>query len=801
MVGEASHTQTEAFGRPGSEPRWTSSTKEGIGTAYAVSSRVWFTLSHGVLNEVYFPTIDRPQIRDLEFLITDGQTFLHEEKRDLISSIDTIEKDTLGYRIVSEDPEKRYRLIKDFITDPHQPCVLIHVRLEGDPHFLDRLQVYALVAPHLDVAGHHNSGRRMRIAGREILVAWKDKLTLALGVNTNFAKTSCGFVGQSDGWHDLKDNFQMDWQFDHALDGNIALMGQVNIPASKEFTLALAFGDSLHAAVTSLFQTLAVKFKTHEQRFIEQWQRVCCEFKPLDKVSGDDGRLYRLSHNLLLAHEDKIFAGAFIASASIPWGEAKGDEDIGGYHLVWTRDMVKSAVALLAVGDIVTPMRALVYLACSQNPDGGFPQNFWIDGKPYWRAIQLDEVSFPIILAWRLKQPCGYGEFDPYPMVRAAAAYLVRRGPVTQQERWEENGGFSPSTLAAIISACLCAADFARDRSQFKTADFLETYADFLESHIETWTVTTQGSLVPHLPRYYIRINPATINDPVPNENPNQGLITIANIQPGKNNIFPARDIVDTGFLELVRYGIRKPDDPAIVDTLRVIDAVLKVDTPCGPVWHRYNQDGYGQRSDGGPYLGYGRGRAWPLLTGERGHYELAAGHDPHPYIQAMENFASKGGMLPEQVWDQPDLPAAGMFLGRPTGSAMPLMWAHAEYIKLLRSVFDRRIFESIAVVADRYLSGKGRKQIEIWMFLRQVQTVSPGWTLRIQALGEFRLRWTSDEWKTYRDDESQDSGLDIGFIDIPIPPNQTAPIQFTFFWTLANHWEGRNYKVAIKSP
>src|SRR3989304_1724776 len=216
--------------------------------------------------------------------------------------------------------------------------------------------------------------------------------------------------------------------------------------------------------------------------FIQQWMRVRHHVPDLAHCSSDGGCLFRTSRCLLLAHEDKTFAGALIASASIPWGDAKGDEDLGGYHLVWTRDMVNSATGLLAGNDIETPRRALVYLACSQQRDGGFPQNFWIDGTPYWSGIQLDEVAFPIILAWRLWKAEALGEFDPYPMVKAAAAYLIRQGPMTQQERWEENGGYSPSTLAASIAALVCAADFAKAHGQEITATFLEEYADFLES-------------------------------------------------------------------------------------------------------------------------------------------------------------------------------------------------------------------------------------------------------------------------------------------------------------------------------
>jgi glucoamylase len=801
MNGPGEPVPEYAFGWPGIPPRWTTSSKEGVGTASASSSRVWFTISHGILNEVYYPTIDHPQVRDLELLITDGESFFHEEKRDLAHQTECLTQGSLGYRVTSTDPDGRYSLIKEVICDPNQPCVLIRVQLAPSPEWADRLRAYVLLAPHLEIGGAGDSASRRRIAGKEILVAWKGLTHLALGADVGFVRASCGYVGASDGWTDLHEDLQMDWSFDRAENGNLGLTGEVDLSGGHEFTIGLAFGDSAHAAISTLWQSLAIPFESHRSRFIEQWERVCCDIRELDDVASDGGVLYRTSYKLLLAHEDKTFAGALIASASIPWGEAKGDEDLGGYHLVWTRDMVHSASGLLACGHHDTPREALVYLACSQRPDGGFPQNFWLDGTPQWSGVQLDEVAFPIMLAWRMWQVGGLKTFDPYPMVREGAAYLIRRGPMTEQERWEEAGGYSPSTLAAVIAALVCAASFARDRGEHAAAVFLEEYADFLESHVERWTVTTAGSLLPDVPRHYIRIHPTDIEDPAPDEDPNHGVLAIANRQPGDEGVFPARDIVDAGFLELVRYGMRRPGDPLIEDSLRVVDAVLKVDTPFGPCWRRYNHDGYGQGADGGPYLGWGQGRAWPLLTGERGHYELAAGRDVGPYIRAMEGFALNSVMLPEQVWDEDAAGGETGLLGRPTGSAMPLMWAHAEYVKLLRSAADGRVFDLIPIVADRYLAGKGRKDLEVWKPIRQVRGVARGQVLRVQAPADFRLRWTADEWQTVQDTDSRPSGLGIAYVDIPIAESQRAPVRFTFYWPGRQEWEGRDYVVEVAEP
>jgi glucoamylase len=788
----------EAFGKPGIAPRWTQGNKDGVGTAYSATSRAWFTLWNGVMTEAYYPTIDRPQIRDLQYLVSDGATFFHEEKRHLRTETHRVSHHALAYRITNHDPQGRYRIVKDVIADPHLPCILHRTRLEGDEPFVSRLKLYALCAPHLQGGGAGNNGYVLQVAGQEILAAEKDGLWVALAASIPFSRLSTGYVGASDGWTDLSGNFRMDWEFDRALDGNIALFGELVPGADREFTLALAFGEGQHNAVSTLFQSLGFPFEEHRRRYVEQWNRACSKIYPVTDAHAD-GSLYHSSLSLLLSHEDKTFPGAFIASLSIPWGESKGDEDQGGYHLVWTRDMVNTAMALLAAGNKETPLRALIYLAATQHDDGGFSQNFWINGESYWRGIQLDEVSFPILLAWRLHQENALAQFDPYHMVIRAARYLIHHGPATQQERWEEASGYSPSTLASNIAALICAAGFARLRNDLPTAAYLEEYADFLECHIEVWTATTEGTLVPEIREHFIRIHPVAIDDYQPDEDPNHGVLALHNVPPGGRREYPAKEVVDAGFLELVRYGIRKHDDPVIVDSLRVVDAVLKVETPFGPCWRRYNYDGYGQREDGGPYLGWGKGRAWPLLTGERGHYELAAGRSAAPYLRAMEGFASITGLLPEQVWDEPDRPRIHMHLGRPTGAAMPLMWAHAEYIKLLRSASDGQVFDRIPAVADRYLDEEKRyKLLEIWKPNRQPRTVRKGYILRVQATALFELQWTRDDWRTAQNTQATPTALGIGFVDIPIPDEQEAPIRFTFYWHLSGKWEDRDYGVTI---
>ncbi|MDA4131403.1 MAG: glycoside hydrolase family 15 protein, partial [Thaumarchaeota archaeon] len=451
--------------------------------------------------------------------------------------------------------------------------------------------------------------------------------------------------------------------------------------------------------------------------------------------------------------------------------------------------------------NIETPLRALIYLSTSQQEDGSFPQNFWIDGLKYWGGIQLDEVALPIILAWRLQKANALQAFDPYEMVSRAASFLLMNGPATEQERWEEAGGYSPSTLATNIAALICAAQFCRWRGDEKSGRFLEEYADFLESHLEDWTCTKSGDLVPGITRHYIRINPVDLHDPTPNEDPDSAFLVLANQPPYARFQYPAKEIVDAGFLELVRYGIRSPTNKLIVDSLKVIDAVLKVDTPFGPCWHRYNHDGYGETESGEPFQGWGVGRAWPLLTAERGLYELAAGNGVKLYIETMEKLASPTGLLPEQVWDTKDIEEAHLHLGRPTGSVMPLCWTHAEYLKLIRSANDGKVFDLIQEVVDRYITKSTKRSldrpIEVWKRNRQPGSVKAGTLLRIQASQQFVLHWSCDNWKTVNDSDSTSINLGIDFVDI-ISTDKYESIKFTFFWPGSNSWEGKDYSVNV---
>jgi glucoamylase len=796
---ETKKGQGSAPGGPGIEPRWTRGSKLAVGTAYSTSSRLWYTLDAGCVTEVYYPTIDTPQIRDFQFLFTDGETFFHDERRNFIGEIECLDEAALGFELVNREKEGRYLLRRTILGDPHQNTLLMHARIEAPPELLSKLKAYILCAPHLEIGGWHNNGQLIEIAShRLLLAAHRGNTWLVIGATVPFTEASCGYVGVNDGWTDLAENYRLDWQYNSAIDGNIALTGGLDLSRGAEFTVGLAFGNTQHDALSTLAQSLSVPFEETRRSFMQQWQRTSKRF--LLAANANKPALFERSVNLLLAHEDKTYPGAIIASLSIPWGHEKSDDALGGYHLVWTRDLVKSVTGLLAVGDAATSLRSLIYLAVSQREDGGFYQNFWIDGRPYWRGVQLDEVAFPLLLGWRLWKDGALGNFPPYEMVRRACGFLVREGPVAAQDRWEEASGYSPSTLAVHIAALICAAEFFTDEGDHELAGFVRDYADFLESHIERWTVTTEGTLVPGINRHYIRVNPVTSID-CTDEDPNCGTLVIANQPPGARNEFPAKEIVDAGFLELVRYGIRDAHDPLIEDSVRVVDAVLKVETPHGPCWRRYNHDGYGQRDDGASYTGWGTGRAWPLLTGERGHYEVAAGRDAGPYLRALERFSQGIGLIPEQIWDGTAIPSRHLCSGGPTDAAVPLLWAHSEYVKLHRSAADHKVFDLVEPVYDRYVAGIGnRKPIEVWKLNRQVRRLRAGALLRVQAIAPFLLHWTNDEWADSTDTASQATAIGVYFADIPVHQQQTAPVRFTFLWLGDDRWEGKDYAVEVES-
>jgi glucoamylase len=414
----------------------------------------------------------------------------------------------------------------------------------------------------------------------------------------------------------------------------------------------------------------------------------------------------------------------------------------------------------------------------------------------------LDETGFPILLADHLRRRKALGALRPWPMVCRAASYLVRNGPVTPEDRWEEDGGYSPSTLAVEIAALLAAADFADAAGAEAAARYLRDTADAWNDAIERWTYVTGTATARanDVDGYYVRIAPSNVLD---GGAPDTHVVSIKN-HPRAESRMVYTELIGSDALALVRFGLRSADDPRIVNTVRVVDRVLRPETDTGPVWHRYNDDGYGEHEDGAPFDGTGIGRGWPLLAGERAHYELAAGreHEARRLGGVMRAQASPGGLIPEQVWDAPDIPARELANGRPSGSAMPLVWAHAEYVKLVRSIHDGQVFDMPPQTARRYIESEHHAKFVTWRFNNKIRTIPAGQILRVESQAPAEIHWSRDRWTTARDIESVDTTLGIWYADLPIeavPPGER--IVFTFYWPGAQRWEGTDFTVAVTAP
>lgn len=792
-----------APGWPGIPPRWTSSAKTGVGTSLSRSSRVWFTLSHGILNEIYFPRVDMACTRDLGLIVTDGKGYFSEEKRHCTFEVMPVEPGVPAYRLRNTEVDQRYRIEKEIFADPYRNVILQKNRFVPLAGKLADYRLFALLAPHLGNVGVNNTGWVGDYKGVPMLFAENPTgLSLAFASSASWKKMSVGFAGASDGWQELSRNFELKITYERAENGNVALTGEVDLEAcGGEFVLALGFGGIWAEAGEQVRASLLNDYDHLLRDYTAQWRGWHKTLMPLD--SAHDHDLYRSSTAMLRVHESKDFLGGVIASLSIPWGFNKGDEDLGGYHLVWPRDLVETAGGFLAAGAPGDAVRVLRYLEATQEADGNWPQNMWLDGRPYWSGLQMDEAAFPILLVDLLRReaPSALGDLKRWwPMVRGAAGFIARNGPVTQQDRWEEDAGYSPFTLAVEISGVLAAADLADRMQEHTSAGYLRNLADTWNESVERWTYSSDGDLARQIgvDGYYVRIAPPSSDGAA---SPNEGFVAIKNRPPGQS-LERASHVVSPDALALVRFGLRAPDDPKILNTIKVIDALLRVKLPQGPSWYRYNDDGYGEHLDGAPFDGTGVGRPWPLLAGERAHYELAAGNlaGAQQLLRSVELSTNGSRLLPEQVWDSPDIAERELFLGKPTGSACPLVWAHSEYIKLVRSLKDGKIFDQPAQTVQRYQVERRRAVYWSWRFNNKCRSIPRGKMLRIALLAPAMVHWSDDGWRTTHDVETAESGIGVHFADLPtdgLPSGRE--VVFTFLWQREQRWEGANFTVGIE--
>jgi glucoamylase len=792
----------QAPGHPGATPNWAAAAKTGVGTALSTASSVWFTLNHGRLTEVYFPFVDTACIRDLEFLVGDRHDFFSEEKKDTDSQVNYLAPGVPAFKLLNTCRQGRYRIEKEILADPRRSSILQQVHFVPLQGQLADYCLCVLLNPHLKNQGSDNTAWIGDYKGTPMLFACHDGTALALACSKPWRKLSAGFVGNSDGWQDLSRHKQMTWSYERAERGNVALTGEVDLEATEgRFVLALGFGrnegEAGHYARASLLQG----FEAARKKVVQQWSDWHKTLLPMPGSKQHHQDLYRISAAVMRTHESKHFPGGVIASLAVPWGASHGDGDLG-YHLAWPRDMIETVGGLLALKGHEDARRVLFYFEVTQEADGHWPQNMFLHGLPFWNGVQLDETAFVILLVNLAHREGALHDKDLpplWPMVRAAASYLVRNGPVTPLDRWEEEAGYFASTMAVEIPALLIAAELAETCGEPKIAAYLRETADAWNAAIERLIYVTGTDLARDagVEGYYVRF---ALPNQLEMPSPAYGSVSLKN-HADQSPMLIAH-IISPDALTLVRFGLRAADDPRIVNTVRVIDKHLKVDTPSGPCWHRYSNDGYGEHADGSPFDGTGIGRAWPLLTGERAHYELAAGRKDvaEKLVRTLEGFANDSGLISEQIWDSPDIPEHELTFGRPSGSAMPLVWAHAEYVKLRRSLNDGRIFDMPPQTVERYLKKKTGSPHIFWRFNQKCCTLAAGKVLRLEVLAAAVVHWSSDNWRTRQDIKTKDTGLGIHYVDLPtdkLPAESN--VVFTFYWPDGDRWEGQDFQVAVE--
>ncbi len=753
----------EAFGHPGISPTWTSSAKDLVSTALG-RNRLWITLGFGVLNEIYWPSTGRPQIRDLGFIVAKPGSWT-EVKRAAHYRLETPDPAIPLARVVHQGED--YSLELEYLPSPNRDSLLIAYRLEGQGY-----RLYPLLAPHLSAEQENTAWSE-----RGALMAVGGTAALCLMDSEGFSRSSVGFVGASDGWQDFSQHGQMTYTFDRATSGNVAMMAELS---GAQGTLALALAETPEGARTLAASSLAEGYSLARETFLDHWKQWAAE---LDLPSGTPSQreMAARSAAVLKIHEDKTYPGAVVASLSVPWGDSRFD--LGGYHLVWARDAVEAGLGLLAAGQVGEARHMLAYLVATQQADGHWTQNFYPDGRPYWTGIQIDEVGFPILLAAKLKE---IGQLDGLhgvrTMVEAATRFLVCKGPLSPQDRWEENSGANPFTLAVEVAALVAAAEILEgDQKAYALA-----LADCWNELIESWTYVTDTPLARahRIPGYYVRLSPSGAASL-------RGRVEIKN-RSGES--IETSNLIGPEFLYLTRLGLRRADDPRIAASVQLIDQLLRVETPSGALYYRYNEDGYGEHEDGRPFDGSGVGRLWPLLVGERGHHALLAGEDPLPYLETMAKATGPGGLIPEQVWDREPIPQHNLFPGKPSGSAMPLVWAHAEYLKLLCAVGAGRPLEQLACVTARYGSERAAAS---WHWREEVpfEQIPAGRQLVIEDRQPFQLHLGWDSWEQPQDLSSEELFPGIHGVRLAWPQGAQ---QLLFTRLRSGGWEGTDHSVSL---
>ncbi len=727
---------------PGALSHFDLSRKDCLGTARNTTSKVWFTLANGVLSDVYFPTIDNSNVETLQYIVTDGSTFTDLQARDTTYTVQALDSRALDCEVTTTARSGKYRIITDYLTDPGQNTVAMRVHfvpLVGD---LSTYKLYVRYDPSINGNGGGGSGNGGgdtgiidTSTGHNVPIAFDTKTTSnafnrtyavpvysALDASRPFTQVSNGFVGaKSDGLVQLDASHTLTALYNQADNGNLVQTVQADISQGGHLMLALGFGTKQADAVSAAEGTLATSFSQLQKSYESGWESYDAGLNApppqFAGVTGDQWHQlvdeYYLSANVVKASEDKTFPGAVVASLSSPWGQSisAGDPNnlfFGSYREVFARDVYEAWTGLFLDGDFQTARDIVNFLFNQQQrPDGSMPRNSLVNGQlaPDSFNTQLDECSYPIIMAFQL----GMTGSDLYQHhIKPAANFVIGHGPSFGPERWEEQGGYSPSTISAEIAGLVAAADIAKANGDTQSAQVWLGVADDWQRSLEGWTVTTNGPLASH--PYFIRLSKTGDPNAAISYNLGNGGPTL-----------DQRTVIDAGFLELVRLGLKPFNNTAVTESLPVVDKTIETNTASGSGWHRYNGDGYGDgASDGHPWAPTmkGTGHLWPLLTEERGEYDVANGDvtTAVTLLDTMRRFGSGVGLIPEQDWELPDLAASpfgtdptvasiGFQNGHPAGSAAPLTWSAGVYVRLLLDIIKKKQLEQPIDTFNRYVA------------------------------------------------------------------------------------------------
>jgi glucoamylase len=735
--------------------------KDCFGTARNRTSKVWFTVAGGVLSDVYYPTIESSNVKTVQYIVTDGKTFADLQQRDMTYTVSPIGRSGMACQVTSSDSRHGFQIVTDYLTDPARAGVVMHSRLvplHGSGRGLQGLKVYVRYNPHIDNTGGGgsvNGGANDAFTdpATTALVAtdthrasgpgpFAATVYGALAASRPFLAESNGFAGTpSDGLNQLDASHRLVHEYTSARDGNVAQTALVNAKPGTPFTVALGFGTTARAAIRTARSSAGQGFGAVLARYASGWSGYDRGLRqPPQRIGGFSAtqdkamrRAYWLSANVIKADEDKTYPGAFAASPTDPWGQAVPAQTTHPgwtYREVFARDSYEAFTGLLADGDRGSARAMVRFLYDrTQQPDGSFPRDSLLNGAvapDTFGLVEIDEDAYPLLMA----QEAGFAGNVPFYQrhIRPDADFIVDHGPAYGAERWEEHPGFSPSTIAAEIAGLVAAAQLAQAAGDPARAHLYLATADEYQRNVERWTVTSSG---PYAPRYFIRLSPT--GHPNLHEAYDLGNGSLSNVD--------QRDVVDAGFLELTRLGELPPRARDVLRSLPVVDSVIESQTSSGPGWHRYgvspalfgqppgSTDGYGDcyapdptkcSPTGAPWFGpaTGSGHPWPLLDGERAEQDLQSGAPAAAAGLAltMQRMAWGTGTVPEQVWEDPDVPASrygsdpltasiGFRDGEAAGSADPLIWAQAQYVRLVRDLAAGRLVDQPSITHTRYVA------------------------------------------------------------------------------------------------